>query len=374
MQKLMESGTVLRVAGTMSGTSLDGVDVAVIETDGVEALDFFESDYRAYERAEQDILVDALGKWDRGDCLAAERLINQAHAVALRGVERLDLVGFHGQTVAHDPKGRGTLQLGDGGWLSDALGLPVVSDFRSQDVATGGEGAPLAPFFHWACARKAGLDAPVAFLNLGGVGNLTWVDPRVSTPEDPRAMIAFDTGPANAPINDLVKARFGQAFDKDGALAATGRVEEAIVRQFLTAPYFAKSPPKSLDRNDFPDVRHLVGQLSDVDAVATLTAIAVASVKCGLRHCPVPPTALYATGGGRRNPVMMEMLRTELDCPVATVEALGLDGDMLEAQAFAYLAVRVLRGFPTSSPTTTGVRAPVSGGLVSYPRGMSNPG
>ena len=204
-------------------------------------------------------------------------------------------------------------------------------------------------------------------MNLGGVGNLTWVDPRVVRPEDEGALLAFDTGPANAPINDLVQSRRGLDYDEDGKLAMTGQVETGALELFLDDPYFSRMPPKSLDRNAFPEMMSLVRELADADAAATLTGMAAASVLRGMEHCPEPPERLLVTGGGRRNPVMMEMLSVALDCPVQPVEDAGLDGDMLEAQAFAYLAVRVARGSPTSCPTTTGVKMAVGGGQVSRP-------
>ncbi|WP_281968155.1 anhydro-N-acetylmuramic acid kinase [Roseovarius nanhaiticus] len=352
--------------GAMSGTSLDGVDAALVETDGEAIFGFGDSRYRAYTKDEQAVLSAALGRWPGDDLGAAEAVVLQAHIEALSGMGAA-LVGFHGQTLAHDPGGRGTHQLGDGAALADALGLPVVWDFRSADVRLGGQGAPLAPFFHHACARYIGADAPVAFLNLGGVGNLTWTDPKVRRPEDAGALIAFDTGPANAPINDFMMARRNLPYDEGGRLARSGTVAEGALELFLDEAYFLKMPPKSLDRDAFADMIDLVGELSDADAAATLTAMSAAAVLRGMEHCPTPPARLLVCGGGRHNPVMMDMLRAALDCEVAPVENVGLDGDMLEAQAFGYLAVRVARGLPTSCAATTGVRANVSGGTLSQP-------
>ena len=353
--------------GAMSGTSLDGVDAAVLVTDGETIQSFGQTGYRAYSEAERAVLRAALGQWSGPEVDAATQVVDAAHAEALAGFGGIDLVGFHGQTLAHAPRSRGTLQVGDGAALADCLGVPVVWDFRSDDVAMGGEGAPLAPFFHFACARWFDAVEPVCFLNLGGVGNLTYVDPGLARPEDPGALLAFDTGPANAPINDLMQARLGQAMDKGGALAAQGTVETGALELFLAEPYFSRVPPKSLDRNDFAEMIGLVAELNDADAVATLTAMSAAAVAQGMEHCPRPPGRVLVTGGGRLNPVLMQMLAVSLDCPVEPVEAVGLDGDMLEAQAFAYLAVRVLRGLPTSSPATTGVQALVGGGTISRP-------
>ena len=356
------------VAGAMSGTSLDGVDAALLRTDGHDILEFGNSRYRAYSEAERDVLRAALGRWpgEAGVAEAAET-VETAHAAVLSGLKGTDLIGFHGQTLAHDPKGRGTHQAGDGQVLADVLRQPVVWDFRSADVGLGGEGAPLAPFFHFACARWIEATAPVVFLNLGGVGNLTWVDPRASAPEDAGALLAFDTGPGNAPLDDLMRARCGKPRDEGGAMAAAGRADEALVTAALDRVFMSRMPPKSLDRSDFSDLIDLVEALSTEDGAATLTAISAEAVARGLQHCPAPPAQVLVTGGGRHNPAMMAALAARIACPVQPVEAVGLDGDMLEAQAFAYLAVRVQRGMATSGPATTGVRAHVGGGILSRP-------
>jgi len=353
--------------GAMSGTSLDGVDAAVVTTDGHEIFGFGDTAYRSYDDAERAVLTDALGHWAGPEAEAAAAVVEAAHRDVLAQFPAVDLIGFHGQTLAHDPKGRGTCQVGDGQALAEALNTPVVWDFRTADVQLGGEGAPLAPFFHFACAKWIKAEGPVCFLNLGGVGNITWVDPRFDAPEDDGALLAFDTGPANAPINDLMRERLGKSHDENGETALRGEVEQGALELFLAEPFFAKVPPKSLDRNDFSEMVGLVRELSDADAAATLTAMSAAGVAAGMMHFPSLPVRVLVTGGGRKNPVLMEMLRVSLDCPVVPVEDVGLDGDMLEAQAFAYLAVRVAKGLPTSCPGTTGVRALVGGGVVSRP-------
>lgn len=367
MSRAIAKTGVVRALGAMSGTSLDGVDVAVVETDGHRISGFGPSRYHPYSAAERDVLRRALGVWHGPEVAAATKVVEEAHLKALTGFEGIELIGFHGQTLAHAPRLQGTLQVGDGGALAEALKLPVVWDFRTDDVKLGGEGAPLAPFFHFACAKYIKADEPFCFLNLGGVGNITYVDPRFDSPEEMGALLAFDTGPANAPINDLMQARLGQPCDKDGRIASCGSVETGALELFLAEPYFSKMPPKSLDRNDFSEMIELVTELSDADATATLTAMCAASVAQGVEHCPQPPSVVLVTGGGRHNPVLMQMLAVSLDCPVRPVEAVGLDGDMLEAQAFAYLAVRVARGLATSCPSTTGVSACVGGGVISVP-------
>ncbi len=355
--------------GTMSGTSLDGVDAAMVLTDGERILEFGPTAYRPYTGPERASLRAALGLWpgDPGVEAAAE-VVETAHAEVMSRFAGAEIAGFHGQTLAHDPQGRGTHQAGSGALLAQVLGLPVVWDFRSADVALGGQGAPLAPFWHFACARWAGAGLPLAFLNLGGVGNLTWVDPRQAAPEHPGALMAFDTGPANAPVDDLVRARLGLDRDEGGALARGGVADAGILADFLRHPYFLRMPPKSLDRDAFRALSQAVGALGDADAAATLTAAAALAVARGFEHFPVPVERLYVTGGGRHNATLMDLLAAHVRAEVQPVEAAGLDGDMLEAQAFAFLAVRVARGLPTSCPSTTGVAGLVGGGKVSQPR------
>ena len=354
----------------MSGTSMDGVDLAVIETDGVSVLGFGPVQYRPYSPEERAVIRAGLGRWPgEAGVEAAARVVEDAHLQALAALDAgeggLSAFGFHGQTLAHDPAGGRTHQAGDGARIAALSGLSTVWDFRSNDMGFGGQGAPLAPFYHWALARFIGAAEPVAFLNLGGVGNITWVDPRCEAPDLPGACVAFDTGPANAPIDDLIFTRRGQRFDQDGALTRAGRVDAETVAVFLDDLYFRRMPPKSLDRDAFPDLKGWVAGMADADAVATLAACAAGAVSQAMEHLPSRPSRVLVTGGGRRNPGLMEMLEAALGRPVEAVEAVGLDGDMLEAQAFAYLAVRVLRGLPTSAPMTTGVAAPVGGGRVS---------
>ncbi len=366
----MKKAEAIWVLGAMSGTSLDGVDAALVKTDGESIFGFGHHAYRPYSGPERAVLRAALGRWPGEDGVeAAARVVEHAHIELMSGLtEGAALAGFHGQTLAHDPGGRGTHQAGDGAVLAEALGLPVVWDFRSADVQLGGQGAPLAPFFHFACAKWIRAEEPIAFLNLGGVGNFTWLDPRLAKPDLPGACLAFDTGPANAPIDDLVSSRTEASCDEGGRLAAKGKVDEAAVSRFLTHPYFYKMPPKSLDRDGFPALKSAVEGLSVEDGAATLTAAVAVSVARGAEHFPKPVSRVLVTGGGRHNPVIMAGLAVALDLPVDPVEAVGLNGDMLEAQAFAYLAARVRRGLPTSCPGTTGVKAAIGGGTISRPQ------
>lgn len=365
---------MIRALGMMSGTSMDGVDAAVIETDGTRIGAFGRTGFRAYGGNEAAVLRAALGRWpgEPGVAEAAE-LSQAAHAALAADFPEAELIGYHGQTLAHAPQGRGTHQAGSGAALAARTGRPVVWDFRAEDVRQGGEGAPLVPFFHWACARwavEAGrLDpAPVAFLNLGGVGNITWLDPRADAPEAPGACLAFDTGPANAPLNDLMQARCGLALDEGGRLALAGQADAALLAEFLADPWFRRPPPKSLDRDQFAERLARLAPLGTADAAATLVSIVAGSVAAGMRWMASPPARVLVCGGGRRNPAIMAALTDVLGVPVAPVEEIGLDGDMLEAQAFGWLAVRVMRGLPTSAPATTGAPGLVGGGRISHPR------
>lgn len=356
------------VLGTMSGTALDGVDAAMLRTDGHDILEFGPHAYRPYSAAEQTTIRQAFGQWPGDpDVASAAEVVETAHAEVLARFSGAEMIGFHGQTLAHDPGNGRTHQAGNGQLLAQALNLPVVWDFRSNDVQMGGQGAPLAPFFHFACARWIKASKPLAILNLGGVGNITWIDPSQPSPEAPGALLAFDTGPANAPINDLMQIRLNLAQDESGALAATGRADEKLVQAFLAQAYFHKIPPKSLDRNDFQPFFKKTHRLSNADAAATLTAIAAASVAKAAEHFPAPITRLLVAGGGRHNATMMVQLTQRMNCTAEPIENAGLNGDMLEAQAFAYLAARVAYGLPTSAPTTTGVAAAVGGGQISRP-------
>ncbi len=358
----------------MSGTSLDGVDAALLFTDGEVISAFGQSDYRAFSAAERASIARALGQWpDGADVAQAAETVETVHAALLSRMMRADpeqspqIVGFHGQTLAHDPDRQRTHQTGDGALLAHILQCPVVWDFRSADVQLGGQGAPLAPFFHFACAQYLSLTAPTVFLNLGGVGNVTYVDPSYDAPQDTGALLAFDTGPANAPINDLMQARQNLPYDQDGSLAAQGHVDATTVESFMSHAYFHKVPPKSLDRDDFTQLPPMVAKLSDADAAATLAECCAASVARAMEHMPKSPAQILVCGGGRRNAHIMARLKALTGVQVQDVDEYGLDGDMLEAQAFAYLAVRVARGLPTSCPSTTGVAANVGGGTVSQP-------
>lgn len=361
----------MRAIGLMSGTSFDGVDVALVETDGERIERFGPSGYRAYRPDERAILAkalkDAVAVAERrerpGVLEEAEDIVTQAHAEAVEAFVGehggdAEIVGFHGQTVLHRPHQGLTVQIGDGAALARRLGLPVVYDFRAADVAAGGQGAPLAPTIHPVLTRDLDVQRPLAVLNLGGVGNVTFIG------ED-GALVAFDTGPANALMDDRLFRETGQSFDRDGAIAASGRVNEGVVAALMAHPYFGKAPPKSLDRNAFD--ASPTEALPLADALATLAAFTAASVASAVPHLPKPPATWIVAGGGARNPTMMGMLRERLGGDVRSADDVGLSSDALEAQAFAVLAVRSYLGLPLTYPGTTGAPWPLTGGVLARP-------
>ncbi|WP_135466314.1 anhydro-N-acetylmuramic acid kinase [Crenalkalicoccus roseus] len=358
---------MLRTIGLMSGTSLDGVDAAWVETDGeaiARAGPALTLPYEPGLRRDLRRLLDlapglALDDPFLADCV---RRLTERHAEAVERLcrvagERPDLLGFHGQTILHRPREGRTWQVGDAALLARLTGLAVAHDFRGADVAAGGQGAPLAPALHAALARD--LPKPLAVLNLGGVGNVTWIG------EDGE-LLAFDTGPANGPLDDWARRHTGAACDEDGALALAGRAEAAVLARLLAHPYLSAPPPKSLDRLEFGRALAAAGleALPAADGAATLVAFAAGCVAAAARHLPRPPREWLVTGGGRRNPAMMRALAGALEGPVRPVEAVGWDGDALEAQAFGLLAARVARGLPLTFPGTTGAPRPLPGGRL----------
>ncbi|MFT5638214.1 MAG: anhydro-N-acetylmuramic acid kinase [Paracoccaceae bacterium] len=363
----MTQANAVWALGLMSGTSMDGVDGAMVLTDGVEVFEFGATGFRPYSADERAVIAAAQGCWPTDKGVAeAEETVRQAHSELITRFGGVELVGFHGQTLAHDPGGRGTHQVGDGAQLARQIGIPVVWDFRSNDVASGGQGAPLAPFYHFALAKRLG-EGAAAFLNLGGVGNVTFANPLAGEPEVVGAILAFDTGPANALMDDFVKARTGLACDYGGALAAGGQVDGTVISAFLGGEYFSRTPPKSLDRNDFAELSTAVQTMSDMDGLATLAAATIASVRYAFEYAPKGLGRVLVCGGGRKNDHLMAGLRSALKIKVEDVTAAGFDGDMLEAQAFAYLAVRSKAGLPLSASGSTGVKTPLTGGVLSAP-------
>ncbi len=363
----LKDGRPIRAIGLMSGTSLDGVDGALLETDGQGHVEPISAQSRPYTGEERAILQDAVATvlaWDEvreGEqvIVQAEQVLHQSHleivqALAAQGA---DLIGFHGQTVLHRPDRGLTWQIGDGARLARETGLPTVFDFRTADMAAGGQGAPFAPLYHAALVAKAGLTGPIGILNLGGVANITIVDGN--------SLLAFDTGPANGLLDQWVERGGYGRFDMDGQLAAKGAVDQTALARLMAHPYFAQTPPKSLDRYDF-DLSAVAG-LSLPDGAATLTAFTAATIAQAISQLSAPPRQLVASGGGSNNPVMLEMISQRTGCAITSASSLGWNADAVEAQCFAYLAARSVRGLPLSVPGTTGVSAAQTGGRLVLP-------
>ena len=358
------------VMGFMSGTSLDGVDVAVVETDGerIEGfgpsamIAFSAAERAALEKATRDALLwDGFGEQPLSFGLAGE-VIEAAHLRAGHHViERLgrlpDLVGFHGQTLLHRPERKLSVQIGDPQVIADGLGVSVVAQMRQDDLLAGGQGAPLVPAYHLALAKKIGLPRPLAFLNIGGVANLTWIGADGS-------LLACDTGPGNGLIDQVVQAHGAGRYDDGGRIAAAGTVDEAALAALLFHPHFHGEGPKSLDRYDFP--LEWADACSLEDAAATLTAFTAEAVAVTARILPQVPEIWVICGGGSHNPTLMAALRARLgDC--RTADDVGLRSDFVEAEAMAFLAARSLRGMPLTFPGTTGVSQPLTGGTIWRP-------
>lgn len=365
---------MLTAIGLMSGTSLDGVDVAMIETDGKRVKAFGPSGYRPYTETERRLLRHALTEAVHlpqrdarpGILREAERVVTVAHAEAVASFtahnhikyEDIDIVGFHGQTVLHRPAERMTVQIGDAAALAKAIHIPVMHDFRAADVAAGGQGAPFVPVYHRALAQSLAREGPIVVLNIGGVSNITYIDGDV--------LIACDTGPGNALLDDFMYRVTSQPFDCEGRMAAQGAVDEAWIAGALQHPFFALPPPKSLDRNDFAKL--VLRDMGPVDGAATLTAFTAAAIARVVPLLPKRPQSWIVAGGGARNLTMLRMLRERLaPATVEAADALGWSTDAIEAQAFGFLAARGLKGLPLSYPATTGVPIPMTGGVIARP-------
>ena len=352
-----------KAIGLMSGTSADGVDVAYIDTDGKEFVFFGPSQSFGFPRVLKDRLINT--KVDDETNSIIEKDLTLFHFESIKkfmkinnlSKDNIDLVGFHGHTIYHNPGDRVTVQLGDGKLLARSLEIPVINDFRSEDVKNGGEGAPLTPIFHSVLAKT--LEKPVAILNIGGVANVTWVGKQIDE------LIAFDVGPGNAMIDDWVFSHGLGDYDKNGAIAAGGFGNADILNQYLSHDFFREKPPKSLDRNSFS--LELVKGLTIEDATATLSEFTAESIRNSQVFFPSPVTQWIVCGGGRLNGELMRMLRVKLDAQVVRSEEVGWDGDALEAQAFAFLAVRSMMKLPLSFPNTTGVKKSTVGGVLNLP-------
>ncbi|MEX6507934.1 anhydro-N-acetylmuramic acid kinase [Jiella sp. M17.18] len=380
MSLSQQNGAVRRAIGLMSGTSLDGIDVALVETDGAAFVRRGPARVYAYESGFRQRLGEGLQTAKRiarreerpGDLAALERELTLRHAEAVRqfsedcGIDlsSVDVVGFHGQTVLHRPEQALTVQIGDGQLLAEEIGVPVVFDMRARDMELGGQGAPLVPAYHQALAANVSGDIaalPIVFVNIGGISNVTYLDGT----NDP---IAFDSGPGNALLDQWLEREAGIPFDQNGAIASEGGVLPSLAERYLSVPFFDRPVPKSLDRFDFPVPDSAAGSLEDV--ARTLCLVTARSILMAAKHFPEPPKLWIVCGGGRRHPAIMADLRAEAGEGVAVVsaETAGFDGDAMEAEAWAYLAVRSLAGRPLTWPTTTGCREPAPGGVLASPK------
>lgn len=364
---------VYTVLGLMSGTSLDGIDMAIIYTDGrtIHDLDVFGTvPFTVEDRQDLQMITEKAGQWNFDGPApnifgAGEELVDRVHVQAIEaflqreGIPNLniDLIGYHGQTILHDATRGKTLQLGDGQRLANQFGAPCVYDFRSEDVLKGGQGAPLAPIYHKALVNWSQLDGVTAVLNLGGVGNISIIEGD--------NLLASDTGPANGPLDSFLAER-GVGLDDRGSVSQSGLVDFGTVDQWLSRPFFKRRWPRSADRHDF-DVWDDLKDQSIEDGAATLCAFTAHSVVRTLADMDARPERLIVCGGGRHNRTIMTLLGLETGVPVYPSERFGWDSDAIEAQAFGYLAARVVEGLPNSFPTTTGVSEPVIGGRVVYP-------
>ena len=365
---------MLTALGLMSGTSLDGVDLALIETDGRRVSALGPSGYRPYTDMERGLLRQALyeaadlpDRAARPGCLReAERVVTSAHAEAVAAFtaqhrmrfDDIDIVGFHGQTVLHRPDKKLTVQIGDAAALAKTINIPVMYDFRAADVEAGGQGAPFVPVYHRALAQSLDWEGPTVVVNIGGVANITYIDGDT--------LIACDTGPGNALLDDHMFRRMNQRFDTEGRTAALGKVDAAWIARALEMPFFSLPPPKSLDRNDFAGLK--LGDIPPEDGAATLTAFTAAAIARVAPLLPKEPKNWIVAGGGARNLTMLRMLRECLQpATVRAADTLGWASDAIEAQAFGFLAARGLKGLPLSYPATTGVPFPMTGGMIARP-------
>ena len=362
---------VYTAIGLMSGTSMDGIDAALVDTDGADYVRPRAAIYIPYDTsmrtAIESGLQEARAISDRserpGELRSTEERLTVAHAQAVRKLletariaERdVDIVGFHGQTVIHLPDRGLTVQIGDGQMLADMTGIDVVGDFRAADMVAGGQGAPLVPAYHKALARFRNVPVPAAFVNIGGISNITWIG-------GAEELLAFDIGPGNVLLDEWCLLKTGNPIDRDGELAARGSVDDGVLAELLSDAYFGRPPPKSLDRKDYTIAA--VEGMSPEDGAATLTAFTAEAIARAAQLCPEPPKVWIICGGGRRNPTLMTELHTRLNGAVHKCEAFGFHGDEMEAEAFGYLAVRSLKALPLTFPGTTGAESPVSGGVT----------
>lgn len=344
----------------MTGTSCDGLDLAYMITNGAAQFTLgpaitipFSDEYRNTLR--QRVTLGAERHF-MDDALAKDIANHHAHHIKefmQHNQLEVDAIGFHGQTVWHDPANGVTVQLGDCQHLANQLNIQVVGQMRQNDVANGGQGAPLAPIYHQAMAVD--LPKPSVFLNIGGVANLTYIDEN--------SLIAGDIGPGNALIDDWMQVHTGIAQDTNGICAQKGFPNQSLLKEWLQDPFFAQPLPKSLDRLYFHKFLNDCQNLTLEDGAATLTNFTVECVIKSLELLPEVPQQLIVCGGGCHNPVLMQLLRQNF-AKVITATDLGYNGNAIEAQLIAYLAARFFEKLPSSFPSTTGVVGPTIAGQL----------
>ncbi len=336
----------------MSGTSCDGVDAALIETDGESIQRFISETHVPYPLEFQQKLLDLMQ--GHGDIAELEKKLTYYHFDAIKalGATNAEIIGFHGQTIMHNPLIGICHQIGNPHLLSYLTNTNVVSDFRRRDVARGGHGAPLVPVFHKAIMHS--VQKPVAVVNIGGVANMTYVGYDT--------LLGYDIGPGNALINDMMMKYYGKPYDEDGNVARSGAIDTDVIRRIMQDPFFEAPAPKSLDRNHFAFVSDLMLHHSPKDIIATMTALTAEAIHKGI---PQDVQTIYLCGGGAKNDTLTSLLSLKASGrAISPIEALGYKSDYIEAQAFAFLAVRCVKNLSSSFPTTTGVSSDTVAGVI----------
>ena len=353
--------------GLESDTAISGVDVALIQTDGVDIFERKAEFSRPYSPTMRDAIAAVLGEKGQQDLTylrQVEEQVTQHHISAVKELldmqdmspRQIDVIGFSGHTVLNRPAQKLSIQIGDAQMMLDAFGIPVVNRFYQTDLASGGQGSPIFPVYYEALARP--LEKPLVIFSIGGISSLTYVGANGE-------LIAFDVGPGNVLIDKWMQQRLGAEMDFDGLWAAKGQVDERLLSKLMQHPAIIQNPPKALEREDFLPLLTDVEGSSLADGAATLTALTCeALVQACEKYLPEKPIQYIVTGGGAYNPTMVKYLRQHLTAPVKTANEIGWNTMCLDAESFAFLAVRSLFGLPFTYPTTTGVEFPLSGGKI----------
>ena len=354
----------LNIIGLMTGTSMDGIDISLVQTNGLDLRRLNKNYFYKYSSKTKTFLMDILNEniiFNLKRKQYLDEFITNEHYLALKDlniIEKSDVIGFHGQTIYHDPKSKTSIQLGDPKKLAKLLNKNVIFDFRSKDLALGGQGAPLAPIYHQFIIKEFNLELPSCILNIGGISNLTYWDGN--------RLIGFDTGPGNGLMDNYMSLISNKYFDKDGILASKGTPDKKIIKSFLHHNFFKKLPPKSLDKNSFIDFYNelLKKKYSNPDIMATLAELTIETIVSGLLFLPQTVKSILITGGGYRNIHLMTRLKDRLKLKFLNEEQLSIEFDYIESELIAYLTARSIYDLPITFPTTTGVTRPSSGGKL----------